>query len=202
MANTKISAMTSASALGGTEVAAGVQSGANVKITAAQYATYVAANLGAAVATTVNKVTITQPATGSTLTIPDGVTLNAGAGGTLGSNAFTSTAYATAASPALTGPVTSSGSITFGTATAGIVLKQGANGLCGTFVANGTSAVTISNTNIAITDCIIISLNTGGGTIGTSAPDVASITAGVGFTTKALALDASTYNYAIIKNAA
>ena len=32
---------------------------------------------------TVNKVTITAPATGSTLTIPDGVTLNAGSGGTL-----------------------------------------------------------------------------------------------------------------------
>lgn len=42
---------------------------------------------------TINKVTITAPATSATLTIPDGVTLNAGAGGTLGSNAFNSTAY-------------------------------------------------------------------------------------------------------------
>jgi hypothetical protein len=49
--------------------------------------------LGAATATSINKLTLTQPATSSTLTIPDGVTLNAGAGGTLGSNAFTSTAF-------------------------------------------------------------------------------------------------------------
>lgn len=95
-----------------------------------------------------------------------------------------------------------SASINFQAAAAGIVLKQGANGMCGTFVANGVTPVTISNTNVAITDAIIISLNVGGGTIGTSAPVVASITAGVGFTTKALALDISTYNYAIIKNAA
>lgn len=42
---------------------------------------------------TINKVTITAPATSATLVIPDGVTLNAGAGGTLGSNAFNSTSY-------------------------------------------------------------------------------------------------------------
>lgn len=65
--------------------------------------------LGVATATTINKITITQPASGSTLTIVDGKTLtisntltfagtdistlNIGAGGTLGSNAFTSTAF-------------------------------------------------------------------------------------------------------------
>lgn len=62
--------------------------------------------LGVATATSVNKLTITQPATSATLTIPDGVTLNAGAGGTLGSNAFTSTTYAPAASPTFTGTAT------------------------------------------------------------------------------------------------
>ena len=56
--------------------------------------TFVTPNIGIATATSINKVVITQPATSATLTIPDGVTLNAGAGGTLGSNAFTSTAYA------------------------------------------------------------------------------------------------------------
>lgn len=66
-----------------------------------------------------SKVTLTQPATGSTLTIidgktltssatltltgTDGSTLNVGTGGTLGTNAFTSTAYAAAASPTFTG---------------------------------------------------------------------------------------------------
>ncbi len=55
--------------------------------------TLVTPNIGIATATSVNKITITAPATGATLTIPDGVTLNAGTGGTLGSNAFTSTSY-------------------------------------------------------------------------------------------------------------
>lgn len=51
--------------------------------------------LGVATATSINKVTITQPATGATLTIPDGVTLNAGAGGTLGTGAFQPTGATT-----------------------------------------------------------------------------------------------------------
>jgi hypothetical protein len=67
-------------------------------------------NIGAATATSVNKVTITAPASGSTLTIQNGKTLtvsnsltlsasddsrslNIGVGGTLGTNAFNSTAY-------------------------------------------------------------------------------------------------------------
>lgn len=86
--------------------------------------------LGAATATTINKVALTQPATGSTLTIADGKTLTAsnsviftavdgstlaiGAGGTLGSNAYTSTAYATAASPTLTGTTTAANLTTSG----------------------------------------------------------------------------------------
>lgn len=70
--------------------------------------------LGVASATTINKVTFTTPATGSTITVADGktltlsntvtfagtdgATLNFGAGGTLGTAAYTaSSAYATAA---------------------------------------------------------------------------------------------------------
>lgn len=45
--------------------------------------------LGVATATSINKLTLTQPATGATLTIPDGLTLNAGPGGTLTALAFT-----------------------------------------------------------------------------------------------------------------
>lgn len=85
--------------------------------------------------------------------------------------------------------------------TAGPVLKQGANGLCGTFVCNGTTPVTVANTNVAITDAIIISLNTVGGTVG-AVPAVKTITGGTGFTVAGTASDTSTYNYAIIKNAA
>lgn len=97
--------------------------------------------------------------------------------------------------------IPTAGNIVFGTAAKTIVLKQGANGCCGTFVANGVTPVTVSNTNVAITDCIVISLNTAGGTVGTD-PAVRTITAGVGFTVAGVALDSSTYNYCIIKNAA
>lgn len=73
-------------------------------------------------AVAINKVTITSPATTATLTIAnnktltvsntvtftatDGSTLAIGGGGTLGSNAYTSTAYAPLASPTFTGTVT------------------------------------------------------------------------------------------------
>ncbi len=93
------------------------------------------------------------------------------------------------------------GNIIMGTATKTLVLKQGANGTVGTFVCNGVTPVTINNTNVAISDAIIISLNTVGGTVG-AAPDVKTITASTGFTAACTAADTSTYNYAIIKNAA
>lgn len=82
MADTKISNMTAASALDGTELVAGVQSGANVKITADQQKTWSSASpnlvtptLGVATATSINKVAITAPATSATLTIVNGKTL-------------------------------------------------------------------------------------------------------------------------------
>jgi hypothetical protein len=88
--------------------------------------TFVAPNIGAATATSINKLAITQPASGSTLTIAngktltatntvtlagtDGSTLDIGDGGTLGANAFTSTAYVsqetTVNGQALTGNIT------------------------------------------------------------------------------------------------
>lgn len=55
-------------------------------------ATMIAPTLGAALATTINKVTITTPATGSTLTIPDGVTLTGpSASGTVATLGLTNT---------------------------------------------------------------------------------------------------------------
>jgi hypothetical protein len=89
--------------------------------------------LGIATATSVNKITITAPASGATLTIIDGKTLtinntltfsgtdsstlNIGGGGTLGSNAYTSTAYAPIASPTFTGTVTIPTSFVIGAVT-------------------------------------------------------------------------------------
>lgn len=94
-ADIKVSAMTAASALSGPELFYCSQSSADRKCTATQIKAFTSSSptlvtpiLGAASATSVNKVTITAPATGATLTIPDGVTLNAGAGGTLGAAAF------------------------------------------------------------------------------------------------------------------
>lgn len=99
------------------------------------------------------------------------------------------------------GTTTHSDNVIMGVAAKGIVLKQGANGKCGTFVANGVTPVTVSNTSIAIADTIVISLNTVGGTVGVQ-PHVATITAATGFTVVCTAVDTSTYNYAIISNAA
>jgi hypothetical protein len=84
--------------------------------------TFTAPVLGAATATTINKVTLTAPATGSTLTIADGKTLtasntltfsgtdtstlNIGTGGTLGTGAFATIAnYAELAGATFTGNI-------------------------------------------------------------------------------------------------
>lgn len=99
------------------------------------------------------------------------------------------------------GALSAPGSLTFTTNTSGIVLKRGANGLCGTFVANGATPVVVNNSNIAVTDSIIISLNTIGGTVGVQ-PHVSAITGATSFAVTCTAVDTSTYNYAIIKNAA
>ena len=90
--------------------------------------TLVTPTLGVATATTYNKVTITAPASGATLTIVDGKTLTAsntltftgtdgstlaiGTGGTLGTGAYATIAdYAPLASPTFTGTVVSSNSV-------------------------------------------------------------------------------------------
>lgn len=92
-------------------------------------------------------------------------------------------------------------SVFMSTAAKTLVLKQGANGCVGTFVANGATAVVVSNTNVAVTDTIIFTLNTVGGTPA-GAPYLSAIAAGTSFSVKVAAGDTSTYNYAIIKNAA
>ncbi len=110
MANQKISAFTAASALTGPEVVAGVQSAANVKITATQFKTWTSASptlvtpvLGVASATSINKVAITAPATSATLAIADGKTLTVSKSLTLaGTDTTTMTFPATSATIART----------------------------------------------------------------------------------------------------
>jgi hypothetical protein len=93
--------------------------------------------------------------------------------------------------------ISSSGNITESGLGFGFVQKAGTNGRAGTFTLNGATAVTVSNTTTAITDAIIISLNTVGGTVGVQ-PHVATITAGTGFTVVGTAGDTSVYNYSMI----
>lgn len=83
------------------------------------------------------------------------------------------------------------------TTTAAIAALAGNNGtLRGTFVLTGTTPVTVSNTNVALTSIVDISLNTVGGTVG-AIPTLKTITAASGFTVAGTAADTSTYNYAI-----
>jgi hypothetical protein len=116
---------------------------------------------------TINTTTGTFALTnGKTLTVSnsltfsgtDASTLNIGAGGTLGTNAFTSTAYAPIASPTFTGTVTIPNGGVFGTPTSmtatnvtGLPLTSGVTGLLG--VANGgvgISGATAANGTLLI----------------------------------------------------
>jgi hypothetical protein len=66
----------------------------------------------------------------------------------------------------------------------------------GTFIANGTTAVTVAATGVTAGSVIIPSVRTASSP--GSAPHVTSINAGVNFTIVATTGDASTYNYVII----
>lgn len=68
----------------------------------------------------------------------------------------------------------------------------------GTFTCNGATPVAVSNANITADSQVLITLKTPDGTVGTSAPNVRTITAGGGFTVAGIASDTSVYNYAII----
>jgi len=76
-------------------------------------------------------------------------------------------------------------------------IGQGYFAHSGTFVANGTSAVTVTDANITASSVISYGINTIGGTPAGS-PYMATSTPGTGFTVKAAAGDTSTYNYTIL----
>lgn len=86
---------------------------------------------------------------------------------------------------------------TFTTTTQEIANLVGAGSYGGTFVLTGTTPVTVTNANVALTSLILPSLNTVGGTVG-ALPSAKTITAGVGFTISGTAGDTSTYNYGIL----
>lgn len=65
----------------------------------------------------------------------------------------------------------------------------------GTFVATGTTPVSVSNTVVTVGSDIGMTLKTVGGTVGS--PGLKTITPGTGFTVASTALDTSTYNYTV-----
>lgn len=85
-----------------------------------------------------------------------------------------------------------SGVIQFPSASAQSHIQTG-----GTFVCNGTSAVTVIDSNITANSAIIPTLKTVSGTVG-ALPSIKTITPGTGFTIAGTAADNSTYNYLII----
>jgi hypothetical protein len=76
-------------------------------------------------------------------------------------------------------------------------IEQGYFPSSGTFTANGATPVTVTNAAVTAGSNISVTLKTVGGTVGTSAPNVRTITPGTGFTIAGIALDTSTYNYEI-----
>lgn len=68
----------------------------------------------------------------------------------------------------------------------------------GTFTANGTTQVVITEPTVTANSLIIITLKTVGGTVSPSVPYIDTITVGTGFTTKGTASDTSVYNYLVI----
>lgn len=67
----------------------------------------------------------------------------------------------------------------------------------GTFTANGASAVVVADASITANSVIVYGLKTIGGTPA-GAPFESAVTAGTGFSVKAVAGDTSIYNYTII----
>lgn len=67
----------------------------------------------------------------------------------------------------------------------------------GTVTANGASAVVVANTNVTANSVVIFTLKTVGGTPA-GAPFLSAVTAGTGFSVKAVAGDTSVYNYLVI----
>lgn len=96
----------------------------------------------------------------------------------------------------MAGQLASAVAITGG-AISGVTLSL-ASSRTGTFVATGTTPVTVVNANITANSVVAFGLKTVGGTVSAAGPAMLTVTPGVGFTVGATASDTSTYNYAII----
>lgn len=67
----------------------------------------------------------------------------------------------------------------------------------GSFVCNGVTPVTVTDTSVSANSVVMMTLKTIGGTVSVIPLTIATITVGTGFTVVGQALDTSTYNYRI-----
>lgn len=67
----------------------------------------------------------------------------------------------------------------------------------GSLVLNGATPVVVADARVTANSIIVFTLKTVGGTVSPTAPNILTITPGTGFTVGGVALDQSTYNYAI-----
>lgn len=81
--------------------------------------------------------------------------------------------------------------------TAGFNVYPDGSFVDGTFTCNGTTAVTVTEPNLAAGHSILITLVTVGGTVG-ALPAVKTRTNGTGFTIAGTASDTSVYSYKLI----
>lgn len=97
------------------------------------------------------------------------------------------------------GAITATDNITELTVGKGFIQKASSLGTAraGTFTVVGVANVTVTNSTVATSDFIGISLNTPTGTVG-AMPTIQTIQPGVSFVVKATAADSSTYNYSMI----
>lgn len=164
---------------------------------------------GGAKATWFNKITVTQPANGSTLTILDGKTFAVNKTLTLtGTDATTMTFPATSATIArtdagntFTGAQIVNGDLKLNTVGNGLYIKEGTDGTSG-IVTLVAGVKVVSTTKVTATSRIYLTRQTVAGTVGTSV-DVTARTAGTSFTITAAGsiLDTSTVAWLIVEPA-
>lgn len=94
--------------------------------------------------------------------------------------------------------VKSDGTLQASASSSTLALKQGANGKAGTFTLTA-GAATVANTSVTANSVVLMTLKTVGGTIGTQAPMIDTITPSTGFTVIAAAGNTSVYNYVILE---
>ena len=130
------------------------QTGTGTKFVVDTSPTLVTPTIGAATATTINKITITAPATGATLTIADGATLTASAtasvsGTNTGDNAANTTYSSLVSNATHTGDATGDTALTV-VAINGVVMSGLATGLLKNTTSTGAPSIATAGTDYVV----------------------------------------------------